>query len=129
MRLLAYPLLTDENVHADVTAWLRDAGCDVRSVFQDKLAGQSDTAILRFAHANGRVVMTHDSDFGTLALRTGEPVIGLIYLRPGHHRASFTIDTLRAVAAGVVDADPPFIAVVERRAAETRVRVRRHMVP
>lgn len=125
MKLLAYPLLADENIDPAVVAWLRESGADVRTVFDDGLVARADVDILRHAWAQGRVVITHDSDFGTLAIRRGEPVFGLIYLRPGHRLASFTIDTLHAVDVGPVDAEPPFIAVVERRGAETRVRLRR----
>jgi hypothetical protein len=70
-------------------------------------------------------VLTHDSDFGTLAVRRGEPLAGIIYLRPGHRTASFTIDTLRAIQDSPLRAEPPFMAVIERRAMETRVRIRR----
>lgn len=127
MKLLAYPLLTDENIHADVVSWLRQDGRDVHSVFDRALNGQPDATILRHAHAEGRVVLTHDSDFGLIAIRGGEPFTGILYLRPGHFRASFTIDTLHAVDLSPIDITPPFIAVAERRENETRVRVRRHL--
>jgi hypothetical protein len=31
---LAYPLLAEENIHPEVVGWLRDTGCDVRTVFE-----------------------------------------------------------------------------------------------
>jgi predicted nuclease of predicted toxin-antitoxin system len=124
--ILAHPLLADENIDPDVVAWLREAGCDVRTVFEEGLAARSDVAILRHARAAGRVVLTHDSDFGQIALRGGEPLVGIVYIRPGHRAAAFTIGTLVAVLHSSIDIEPPFIAVAERRATETRVRVRRH---
>jgi len=127
VRLLAYPLLTDENIHSEVVSWLRQGGRDVHSVFDHGLNGQPDARILQHAHAGGRVVLTHDSDFGLIAIRSGEPFTGVLYLRPGHFSASFTIDTLRAVALSPIEVTPPFIAVAERRENETRVRVRRHL--
>jgi predicted nuclease of predicted toxin-antitoxin system len=128
VKLLAYPLLTDENIHTDVVSWLRQGGRDVQTVFDHALNGGPDARILQHAHAEGRVVLTHDSDFGLIAIRGGEPFTGILYLRPGHFMASFTIETLRAVELSPIDIVPPFIAVAERRENETRVRVRRHLV-
>jgi predicted nuclease of predicted toxin-antitoxin system len=34
-------------------------------------------------------VLTRDGDFGTLAIHAGEPVTGIVYLRPGHISALF----------------------------------------
>jgi predicted nuclease of predicted toxin-antitoxin system len=127
VKLLAYPLLTDENIHADVVSWLRQDGRNVQSVFDHALNGQPDVRILERAHADGRVVLTQDSDFGLLAIRAGEPFTGILYLRPGHITAAFTIETLRTVEISPIDFVPPFIAVAERRENETRVRVRRHL--
>jgi predicted nuclease of predicted toxin-antitoxin system len=127
VKLLAYPLLTDENIHADVVSWLRQGGRDVESVFDHALNGQPDAKILQHAHAGGRVVITHDSDFGLIAIRGGQPFTGILYLRPGHFSASFTLETLRAVDLSPIDIAAPFIAVAERRENETRVHVRRHL--
>lgn len=124
MNLLSYPLLTDENIDSDVVAWLRQAGADVRTVFDESLAGRTDLEIIRHALPRGRVILTHDSDFGTLAIRKGEPIFGVMYLRPGHRLSSFTIESLAAIRAEAIEAQPPFIAVVERRGVETRVRIR-----
>ena len=49
------------------------------------------------AFSEKRIIVTHDSDFGTLAVLGGEPVLGIIYLRPGHIDPTFTCDTLRAL--------------------------------
>lgn len=37
----------------------------------------TDSQILARAHAMGRFVLTHDGDFGTLAVHRKEPVIGI----------------------------------------------------
>lgn len=80
--------------------------------------------ILRYAHARGWVVMTHDSDFGTLAIRRGEPYTGIIYLRPGHIFPSFVLNVLEALDTVSLDMVLPFIVVAERREEIVRVRVR-----
>jgi len=121
---LDFPLLTDENVHPDVVAFLRERGNDVRSVVECDLLGQSDVDLLRLAHESGRVILTHDHDFGTLAVARGEPFTGIVYLRPGHIRPEFTIETVEAIAAQSITVQSPFIVVAERRGQVVRIRVR-----
>ena len=77
MKLLEFPILTDENVDADVVAWLRQAGFDVLDVSEQRLFGEADSKLLQLAVASGRIVVTHDADFGTLAVLQGEPIVGL----------------------------------------------------
>jgi hypothetical protein len=88
------------------------------------LGAKPDADILRYARASGRVVITHDSDFGMLACLAGEPFIGIIYVRPGHIVATFVLDTLAAVDAAEVDVTPPFLLVAERRGDAVRIRKR-----
>jgi predicted nuclease of predicted toxin-antitoxin system len=122
---LAFPLLADENIHPDVIAFLRQQGYDIQSVVEEGLVGQSDLDVLQSAHRQGRVVLTHDSDFGTLVVAREEPFSGIIYLRPGHIRPTFTIQTLETLAAQSLDVMTPFIVVAERREDSVQVRVRR----
>ena len=93
MKALDFPLLADENVHPDVILFLRDAGLDVESVSEQGQFGLPDSHVLQQATEVGRVVLTHDSDFGGLALM-GAQFIGIIYIRPGHIHADFTIKTI-----------------------------------
>lgn len=85
MKPFEFPLLADENVHHAVVQVLRDEGNDIVTVRDEGLTGASDVAVLQRAVAQGRVILTHDSDFGTLALRSGEPFVGIIFLRPVAH--------------------------------------------
>jgi predicted nuclease of predicted toxin-antitoxin system len=68
MKALDFPLLADENVHSDVIVFLREAGLDVESVSEQGQFGLPDTQVLQQATEAGRAVLTHDSDFGGLAL-------------------------------------------------------------
>jgi predicted nuclease of predicted toxin-antitoxin system len=124
VRLRDSALLTDENVHPDVAAFLREQGHDVLDVKDASLAGLGDTELIRLAFAQGRVVVTHDSDFGKLAMAAGEPMVGVLYLRPGHIVPSFTIGTLKAVAERDPEFTPPFIVVAARSGDVVRIRVR-----
>ena len=85
--------------------------------------GFSDTEVLLQATEAGRVVLTHDSDFGGLALM-GAKFVGIIYLRPGHIRANFTIQTLEAIRDNAPEVTPPFILVAERTGDIVKIRVR-----
>jgi predicted nuclease of predicted toxin-antitoxin system len=75
VRLADSPWLTDENIHLDVVAHLRGRGFDVLDVREAGWYGRSDEELLEEAHGQGRVVLTHDADFGTLALLGHRPVV------------------------------------------------------
>ena len=124
MNPLNFPLLADENIHPEVVKELRDQGMDVESVAEAGLLGQGDLTILRYAQRVGRVVLTHDSDFGRLVLVQKEPVIGIVYLRPGHIRSEFAIQMINSLAKQVMNVRPPFIVVVERRGTTISFRSR-----
>ena len=68
MKLHDFPLLTDENVDPEVVARLRQLGFDVVDVIESGRQGTEDVELLRWACAQGRVVISHDADFGTLAI-------------------------------------------------------------
>jgi len=120
---LDFPLLADENIHPEVVAALIQSGKDVQTIGTIGLLGYADIDILHFAYEQGRVVLTHDSDFGKLAIQANEPFVGIIYLRPGHITASFTINVLR-ILDDIDDVKAPFILVAERRADDIRFRYR-----
>jgi predicted nuclease of predicted toxin-antitoxin system len=124
LKPLDLPLLADENIHPDVVRELKAQGRDIVTAIAEGLGGRPDADILRRAHAMGRVVLTHDSDFGRLAVQAGEPMTGVIYLRPGHVVAGFVIDMVAAIAALDAEVTPPFIVVADRRGDAVRVRIR-----
>ena len=69
-------------------------------------------------------MVTHDRDFGTLAVLAGEPLLGIVYLRPGHIDPQFTIETVDTALREGPEVSPPFILVVERRDDRVRMRIR-----
>ena len=123
MKALDFPLLADENVHPDVIVFLREVGLDVESVSEQGQFGLPDIQVLQQATEAGRAVLTHDSDFGGLALM-GAQFIGIIYIRPGHIHADFTIKTINAIRDNAPDVTPPFILVAERIGDTVKIRVR-----
>jgi predicted nuclease of predicted toxin-antitoxin system len=125
LRLRDFPLLTDENIHPGVVRSLRDHGLDVLDAKESRLVGVSDLVILHRAYAEDRVVLTHDSDFGQLAVVASEPIVGIVYLRPGHFDPAFTLETLRILFEQVLEVERPFIVVAQRVVEQIRIRVRR----
>ena len=124
MKLFDHPLLADEKIDPDVVAALRARGHDVMAVREAGLGGAADRDVLRAAHRTGRVVLTHDADFGPLAIRDGEPFVGVVFVRPGHVSATVVLSVLDSVETVKADLDPPFVVVAERRGNETRIRAR-----
>jgi predicted nuclease of predicted toxin-antitoxin system len=123
VKLGQFSLLTDENIDATVVAFLRAEGFGTRDVKEDGLIGSED-ALLRLAVSESRVVLTHDSDFGTLAVAAGEAYVDIIYLRPGHIKPEFTIGTLRTLLIQNPEVNPPFIVVAARSGDVVRIRIR-----
>lgn len=94
------------------------------SVVEEGLSGESDTTILQFAQQAGRVVLTHDSDFGALALARRQSFVGILYLRPGHIQPEFTLATLEALQRQEINVTPSFIVVATRQQSVVRIRIR-----
>lgn len=124
MKFQDFGLLTDENVDPEVVAFLRGEGFDIWGVRENGKYGASDIELLRRAVAEHRVVVTHDSDFGALAVLAGEPIVGLLYLRPGHFDPQFTIATIRSLLNADLDLTPPFIVVARRTGTTVTIRIR-----
>lgn len=124
MNLRRFRFLADENIHTDVVSFLRDLGCDVLDVREQEWSGRDDISLIHEAVQDNRVVLTHDSDFGALAVAAGEPIVGIIYLRPGHIRSLFTIESLQTLLSQEREVESPFLIVVDRRGSAVRIRVR-----
>lgn len=124
MNLFSYPFLADENIHPNVVKKLRQQEINISSVIDEGLAGLPDNVILQFAHQSGKVVLTHDSDFGTLSIAQQQSFIGIVFLRPGHIQPQFTLDTLESLKNKNIDVSPSFIVVATRQQNMVRIRVR-----
>jgi predicted nuclease of predicted toxin-antitoxin system len=88
------------------------------------LRGSIDVDLLRLATPQGRVIVSHDTDFGKLAILQNEPLIGLMFLRPGHIDPQFTVATIQAVLSLDPEVSTPFILVAKRTGNRVIVRVR-----
>ncbi|MXZ11134.1 MAG: hypothetical protein F4Y79_17020 [Gemmatimonadetes bacterium] len=115
------PLVADMNIGIPVIQFLRESGIDIVSSMEQQWGHLSDEQILARAYAMDRFVLTHDSDFGTLAVFSGYPLTGIIYLRPGGRLPSEVIADLGDLLTASVDWTPPMIVVYR----SGRLRIRR----
>ena len=120
----SFPLLADENIHPRVVEELHHLGYGIISIFDEQLAGANDNVILEYAHQHGRVVLTHDSDFGRLAILQNHPFTGIVFLRPGHIRVEFTLKTIQIMQEQNLQVTAPFILVAEHTQNAVNIRIR-----
>lgn len=115
--------LVDQNLSPIFAALLRTAGYDVVHTGDIDLATADDQSIVTTAAQQDRVIVSADTDFGTLLAQSGatSPSVLLLQLR-SPRRARQLADLLLANLAAVTDElDAGAIVVVE----DERVRVRR----
>ena len=83
----------DESVHCGVADALRRRGIDVTTPKEAELLGAGDAEHLAFACVQGRVLITHDSDFLRLAAN-GVPHWGIVFC---HNQTVSVGEMLRAL--------------------------------
>ena len=71
--------LVDRCAGQRLTEWLRNAGHDVLGAGEQG-PDPGDAALLRQAVAEGRILVTIDSDFSALVYRFGAPHLGIVRL-------------------------------------------------
>lgn len=81
MKFQDFRVLTDENISPKVVRYLRKMGIDVLDTKEQNWYGKEDDELLEIAFREQRLVVTHDSDFGTLAINEGKRNYGIIYFR------------------------------------------------
>jgi len=124
MKLADFGYFADQNIHPDVVSWLRNQHYRLTTSQEAGQSTEFDDIILRYAYSNGMVVITHDSDFGSLVIRNGQPYVGIIYLRPGHIEPYQTIQSLKQLLEADLEVNAPFIVVVKQTNGQINIRVR-----
>ncbi|WP_165741610.1 DUF5615 family PIN-like protein [Candidatus Thiosymbion oneisti] len=120
MKLNQVPLLTDENISPKVVACLRNMGLDVLDAKEQLWYGTDDEELITSAYREHRFILTHDSDFGTLAINQGKPCYGILYLRLKNLRSINVIRACEGLLRRNIEIHPYTIWVVE----DTRIRIR-----
>jgi predicted nuclease of predicted toxin-antitoxin system len=117
-------LLLDENLPISLGPLLtKRAGWDVVHVRQLGLKSAPDTEVLARAERDGRVLVSADTDFGTLLASSGAPGPSVVLLRIGSGRQA------EQVARLLIANLPPLTDDLSRGAmvvmTDQRIRVRR----
>ena len=84
----AVRLLLDNNLSPRLAEQLRAAEHDVTHVRDLGLRAAPDTAVMQAAAAEARVLVSTDTDFGTLLARSGARVPSLVLVRKGSERVT-----------------------------------------
>ena len=121
MRPSALRFLTDENVSPRLVAFLRGRGHDVLDVKERGWHGTTDVSLLRTAARSRRIVISHDRDFGTLAINQRQPCYGVLYLRLRDQRPRNAIRVVREFLERDLDLRPGTLIVLQ----ESQARIRR----
>jgi predicted nuclease of predicted toxin-antitoxin system len=124
MHPLQFPIIADENIHDEVVNFLRKESLRVESIKERNLRGSSDQQIIALAEREGKVILTHDADFGRIMHLSQIVHTGIIFLRPGHIDFNFTIQTLKSMLATELNVQVPFILVAERSGEDIKIRLR-----
>jgi len=120
MKFHSLKILTDENISPKVVLFLRQKGIDVIDTKEEKWHGKNDEYLLEKAFADNRFVLTHDSDFGTLAVKEGKDYYGIIYLRVKFPKVQNVIRALEKLLSLSIELSPGNLIVVDN----ARVRIR-----
>ncbi|MCO6433805.1 DUF5615 family PIN-like protein [Nitrosomonas nitrosa] len=73
--------LANENFPLPAVQLMRQAGYDIVSIIE-KAPSISDSEVMAIANASGQIILTFDSDYGTLIYRDGlSAPAGVVYLR------------------------------------------------
>lgn len=120
MKISSLKVLTDENVSPHIVSYLRQKNIDVADVKEKGWQGTDDKYLMKIACTEERFIVTHDSDFGTLAINEGVPCYGIIYMRLKNLGLSNVINVLEKLFVIDQDITEGVIIVVE----DTRLRIR-----
>ncbi len=111
--------LADENLHADLVAWLRGGGHDVLYA-AEVLPAEPDEVILRRARDEGRIVVTDDKDFGELVFHRRLSTAGVLLLRLRQPSIAARIARLKSVWPSIEGVVSGHLVVVNDRSVRAR---------
>jgi predicted nuclease of predicted toxin-antitoxin system len=104
--------LLDESADARLLPHLIAQGHDVTRIATDYPAGLPDDQVLAIAHAEGRILIANDRDFGELVFRLRQPHAGVILYRLGDFAPLQTkIQRLEEVLSSYADQLDQFIVI------------------
>jgi predicted nuclease of predicted toxin-antitoxin system len=115
-------LLLDNNLSPALLRPLRDAGHDSAHVRDHGLQAAPDAAVLQHAREHDQVLVSADTDFGTLLARTGADKPSVILIRRSSARRASELATLLLSNLDAITDDLKSGAVVVITDTDLRVR-------
>lgn len=115
-------LLLDNNLSPRLTPLLEAAGHDVVHVRDLGLAAAPDSDVLQRARDEQRVLISADTDFGTLLARTGDTGPSVVLLRQTQGRRAAQLAALLTANLPQLETDLAAGAVVVIRDDNLRIR-------
>lgn len=86
----------DENMPAEAAQFLRAAGWECDSVFDESLSGAEDSRVSEVCRAEGRVLFTLDLDFADIRAYPPSDYVGVVVFRPAKPSRAAVLDLLRS---------------------------------
>src|SRR5262245_53538993 len=115
-------LLLDNNLSPSLAQPLRDAGHAAEHVRDHGLQAAPDTVVLQRAREHDQVLVSADTDFGTLLARTGADKPSVILIRRSSARRATELATLLLSNLDAITEDLTSGAVVVITDTDLRVR-------
>ena len=113
-------VLADENVSPKIIAYFRRQEINVLDTKEQGWFGKEDKELLNIAYKAKRFILTHDSDFGSLAIHEGKRYYGIIYIRTKNLHPKNVINVCEKLLEIKTELTSGTLIVVE----ETRLRIR-----
>lgn len=105
--------LADENISPQTAAYLEARGHDVYSLLRDGPRRISDSEIVALAQQQGRIILTHDLDFGHIYYFSARERIGVLVLRLQHQTVEVVNKVLtRFLRTGILNEEAMLKALI-----------------
>jgi len=85
----------DENLPVEAAEWLNLSGHDAKTVFDQKLSGNPDTAIITICKKEERALITFDNDFSDIRKYPPSEYFGIIVLRLRNQSKNSTLKIIK----------------------------------
>ncbi len=112
-------LYANENIEAEVVAFLRDKGHDATYAAEIQPRA-SDNEVLARATSEGRILITSDKDFGELCFRRALPSCGVVLIRGNDLTAQGRIRLLQKLLVGDRSLESGFFVVLSDKGIRRR---------
>jgi len=120
MKFSQLKFLTDENISPKILTFLRDEDFTVIDVKEKGWQGREDTFLLAQALSEKYFIITHDADFGMLAVNSGEAFYGIVFLRLKDLQPGNITRVMKDLINLDLDIEPGTLIVV----GERKIRIR-----